>query len=192
VAAWLCRRYSEATLSELAGRLGQSRADSVPSLVRRMEARLRTSSQLVEDVKAIVALLSTAPDRPGITTQDRPLSGQRTPTRKPRNYRDPVTVDKIGGRAVRYRSALDARRGRARFWAPVPFRAAPANSAAASAQSNSVTWLSRHSRQGRQRHDEREGGREIINRLLVSRDQRAPLALSQSHVEAIVVAAPGS
>jgi hypothetical protein len=72
-------------LSELAGRLGQSRADSVPSLVRRMEARLRTSSQLVEDVKAIVALLSTAPDRPGITTQDRPLSGQRTPTRKPRN-----------------------------------------------------------------------------------------------------------
>jgi putative transposase len=85
VAAWLCRRYSEATLSELAGRLGQSRADSVPSLVRRMEARLRTSSQLVEDVKAIVALLSTAPDRPGITTQDRPLSGQRTPTRKPRN-----------------------------------------------------------------------------------------------------------
>ena len=50
----------------------------------------------------------------------------------------------------------------------------------------------RYSRQGRQRHDEREVRREIIDRLLVGRDQLTPLTLSQSHVEAIVVAAPGS
>jgi hypothetical protein len=44
VAAWLSRRHTEATLSELAVRLGQSRAESVPILVRRMETRLRSSS----------------------------------------------------------------------------------------------------------------------------------------------------
>ena len=64
VAAWLCRRHTEATLSELAALLGQSRADSVPSLVRRMEARLSSSSELVEDVKAIVAMISAAPITP--------------------------------------------------------------------------------------------------------------------------------
>jgi chromosomal replication initiation ATPase DnaA len=32
VAAWLCRRHTEATLSELAEWLGLSRADSVPNL----------------------------------------------------------------------------------------------------------------------------------------------------------------
>ena len=78
VAAWLCRRHTEATLSELAGLLGQSRADSVPSLVRRMEARLRSRSQLAKDVKAIVALLSAAPRRPAMTAQERTVNtGER-------------------------------------------------------------------------------------------------------------------
>ena len=58
MAAWLCRRHTEATLSELAVRLGQSRADSVPSLVRRMETRLKTSAHLVRDVEGIVQILS--------------------------------------------------------------------------------------------------------------------------------------
>jgi hypothetical protein len=53
VAAWLCPRHTGVTLSELAVPLGQSRADTVRSLVRRMEARLRSSPQLAEDVKAM-------------------------------------------------------------------------------------------------------------------------------------------
>lgn len=89
VAAWLCRRHTEATLSQLAVRLGQSRADSVPSLVRRMEARLRNSSQLVEDVKAIVALLSAARRPPAQTAHERSSGGQATSTRKPR--KKPIT-----------------------------------------------------------------------------------------------------
>ena len=51
---------------------------------------------------------------------------------------------------------------------------------------------SQYSRQGRQGHDEWEVGREIIDRLLVGRNQLTSFLLSQSHVEAIVVAVPGS
>jgi hypothetical protein len=40
VAAWLCRRHTQAPRRGLAERLGLSRADSVPSLKRRLEARL--------------------------------------------------------------------------------------------------------------------------------------------------------
>jgi hypothetical protein len=38
VAAWLCRRYSDSTLAELAERFGLSRPDSVPNLTRRIDA----------------------------------------------------------------------------------------------------------------------------------------------------------
>lgn len=48
VAAWLCRRHTEAPLRELAPGFGPSRADSVPNLTRRVEARLPTSPGLVE------------------------------------------------------------------------------------------------------------------------------------------------
>jgi hypothetical protein len=54
VAAWLCRRYTEAPLRELAVRLGLSRADSVPNLTRRIEARLATSARLAEDLERIL------------------------------------------------------------------------------------------------------------------------------------------
>jgi hypothetical protein len=56
--AWLCRRHTLATLSEIASRLGLSRADSVPSLVRRLEARLKSSPHLLRDVEGIGQLLS--------------------------------------------------------------------------------------------------------------------------------------
>jgi hypothetical protein len=58
MAAWLCRRHTRATLGAIAARLGLSRADSVPSLVRGSEARLKTSPHLVRDVEGIVRLLS--------------------------------------------------------------------------------------------------------------------------------------
>jgi hypothetical protein len=54
VAAWLCRRYSEAPLRELAKHFGLSRADSVPNLTRRAEARLRTSPELAHDIDRII------------------------------------------------------------------------------------------------------------------------------------------
>ncbi len=50
VAAWLCRRYTEASLRELAKWLGLSRADSVPNLTRRLEARLKASPELSDDL----------------------------------------------------------------------------------------------------------------------------------------------
>lgn len=53
VAAWLCRRHTEAPLRELAPRFGLSRADSVPNLTRRVEARLPTSPGLVEELEEI-------------------------------------------------------------------------------------------------------------------------------------------
>jgi hypothetical protein len=54
VAAWLCRRYTQAPHRELAERLGLSRADSVPNLTRRLEARLRTSRWLAEELEQIM------------------------------------------------------------------------------------------------------------------------------------------
>jgi hypothetical protein len=57
--------------------------------VRRMETRLRNSSQLVEDLKAIVALLSAAPRPPAQTAHERSSGGQGTSTRKPR--KKPIT-----------------------------------------------------------------------------------------------------
>jgi chromosomal replication initiation ATPase DnaA len=55
VAAWLCRRHTEASLRELAEWLGLSRADSVPNLTRRLEARLKASPQLAGDLAEILS-----------------------------------------------------------------------------------------------------------------------------------------
>ena len=54
VAAWLCRRHTEATLSELAGWLGLSRADSVPNLTRRLQSRLTSQPELLNDFAEIL------------------------------------------------------------------------------------------------------------------------------------------
>jgi hypothetical protein len=54
VAAWLCRRHTEASLRELAVPLGLSRADSVPNLTRRIEKRLKASSELSKDLAEIL------------------------------------------------------------------------------------------------------------------------------------------
>ena len=55
VAAWLCRRHTQAPHRELAERLGLSRADSVPNLTRRLDTRLRTSPRLAEELEQIMA-----------------------------------------------------------------------------------------------------------------------------------------
>ena len=54
VAAWLCRRHTEASLRELAARLGLSRPDSVPNLTRRIETRLKASTELSNDLTEIL------------------------------------------------------------------------------------------------------------------------------------------
>jgi hypothetical protein len=54
VAAWLCRRHTEASLRELAPSLGLSRADSVPNLTRRIETRLKASPELSNDLAEIL------------------------------------------------------------------------------------------------------------------------------------------
>jgi hypothetical protein len=59
VAAWLCRRHTEASLRELAVSLGLSRADSVPNLTRRIETRLKTSAELSNDLAAILKRASS-------------------------------------------------------------------------------------------------------------------------------------
>jgi REP element-mobilizing transposase RayT len=58
MAAWFCRRHTQATLSEIARQLGLSRADSVPGLIRPLEARLKTSAHLIRDVDEIEKRLS--------------------------------------------------------------------------------------------------------------------------------------
>jgi hypothetical protein len=55
VAAWLCRRYSEAPMREPAERFGLTRADSVPNLLRRRDARLTRSTGLWKDLEEIVS-----------------------------------------------------------------------------------------------------------------------------------------
>jgi REP element-mobilizing transposase RayT len=54
VAAWLSRRYSEASLRELAVCFNLSRAASVPNLTRRLEASLKTSPRLERDLVTIM------------------------------------------------------------------------------------------------------------------------------------------
>jgi len=54
VAAWLCCRHTEASLRQLAEWPGLSRADSVANLTRRLEARLKASPQLSDDLAEIL------------------------------------------------------------------------------------------------------------------------------------------
>jgi putative transposase len=58
VAAWLCRRRTEVSLRELAEWLGLSRAESVPNLTRRLEARLKSSPGLIDDLSEILTRAS--------------------------------------------------------------------------------------------------------------------------------------
>jgi chromosomal replication initiation ATPase DnaA len=62
VAAWLCRRHTEAPLRELTVRLGLSRATSVPNLTRRVEARLEKSPRLKREMAAIMGLVRAQTD----------------------------------------------------------------------------------------------------------------------------------
>jgi putative transposase len=86
VAAWLCRRHTEASLRQLAEWLGLSRADSMPNLTRRLEARLKASPRLSGDLAEILRRASE------------PAAGIRpadvTPTRGPQETRRPKTKNK--------------------------------------------------------------------------------------------------
>jgi REP element-mobilizing transposase RayT len=68
-AAWLCRRYSEASLRELAPLFGLSGASSVPNLTRRLESRRKTSRRLARELTAIMRRVTDAatvgPEAPG-------------------------------------------------------------------------------------------------------------------------------
>jgi hypothetical protein len=59
-AAWLCRRYTEAPLRELAGRFGLSRAGSVSNLTRRVEARLAEYPTLAAELAEIMRQVAHA------------------------------------------------------------------------------------------------------------------------------------
>jgi putative transposase len=59
VAAWLCRRHTEASLRELAAGLGLSRPDSVPNLTRRIDTRLKASPELSKDLAEILSRASS-------------------------------------------------------------------------------------------------------------------------------------
>jgi hypothetical protein len=54
VAAWLCRRHTEATLGEFAEWLGLSRADSVPNVTRRFHVQRKEQRELLNDVLEIL------------------------------------------------------------------------------------------------------------------------------------------
>jgi hypothetical protein len=59
LAAWLCRRHTEATLCELAERLGLARAESVPNLTRRVDEALRASPALAGELAEITKRLES-------------------------------------------------------------------------------------------------------------------------------------
>ena len=80
VAAWLCRRHTEASLRELAEWLGLSRADSVPNLTRRIETRLKTSPELSNDLAAILKR-ANPPDAGNPQANVKPA---KTPPQSPR------------------------------------------------------------------------------------------------------------
>jgi putative transposase len=83
VAAWLCRRHSEAPLRELAAMFGLSRADSVPNLTRRLESRLSKSPELSDDIRRILASLEG-----GVATRPR-VAHIETGRKKPKTKSDP-------------------------------------------------------------------------------------------------------
>jgi putative transposase len=62
VAAWLCRRHSEISLRELAPRLGLSRADSVPNLTRRIDAKLAESPRFADELDQIMRHVRSRPE----------------------------------------------------------------------------------------------------------------------------------
>jgi hypothetical protein len=74
VAAWLCRRHTEATLADLAGWLGLSRADSVPNLTRRLEAQLKSRPELPDDRAEILRRATDVPADHHSTTRKTPKS----------------------------------------------------------------------------------------------------------------------
>ena len=76
VAAWLCRRHSEAPLRELAPRLGLSRASRVPNLTRRLEARLEKCPRLARELAAIMRQVTEQTAAPSGTRTSR-LDDQR-------------------------------------------------------------------------------------------------------------------
>jgi chromosomal replication initiation ATPase DnaA len=61
VAAWLCRRHTEASLRELAPRLGLAGATSVPNLTRRLDAKLAQSPKLQRDLAEIAIRITRQP-----------------------------------------------------------------------------------------------------------------------------------
>jgi hypothetical protein len=54
VAAWLCRRHTEEPLHALAARFGHSRADSVPNLTRRADARLQSLPEFAYELERVL------------------------------------------------------------------------------------------------------------------------------------------
>jgi hypothetical protein len=78
VAAWLCRRHTEASLRELADFLGLSRADSVPNLTRRLEARLKESPELSGDLTRILERASEPADVIHPTQDEQPVLSRRS------------------------------------------------------------------------------------------------------------------
>jgi hypothetical protein len=85
VAVWLCRRYTEAPHRVSAESLGLSRADSVPNLTRRLDARLRTSLGLAQELEQIIAQVRSQP------------VGPQTPDAAPPGV-EPVDAKPKGGR----------------------------------------------------------------------------------------------
>jgi hypothetical protein len=93
VAAWLCRRHTEATLAELAEWLGLSRADSVPNLTRRVEAQLKSQPELLHDFAAILRRATSVaadhgrivktPKAPGLQSRSQTKKQRLTPRSAP-------------------------------------------------------------------------------------------------------------
>jgi putative transposase len=55
--AYLCRRYTQATLRELSERFGLSHPDSASDLIRRGATRLEQSKEMERQLRAIEAKL---------------------------------------------------------------------------------------------------------------------------------------
>ena len=85
VAAWLCRRHTEATLGELAKWLGLSRADSVPNLTRRLQAHLKSQPELKNDLEEILRRATTAVADRRQTTLETPRAKRRLEQSKTKN-----------------------------------------------------------------------------------------------------------
>jgi S-adenosylmethionine synthetase len=62
MAAYLCRRYTRATLRELSERFGLSHPDSASDLIRRGAMRLEQSKEMARQLRAIEEKLETNPE----------------------------------------------------------------------------------------------------------------------------------